>query len=366
MTRYEFIFSDKLSHRVSRHLAFWIIFALHTCLFRYYVVNLKYLSDINFYMMRLQNLLLFLPGAVFYAYLALYFLLPRYILKERYLELVVIVTILAVLLVMISYLITTVVDVRLSYDMPLNRSTIVRQMDFTMSNGLVYPPTVSGFAIGIKMGKNFYLQQKQNEILARQKIDAEVLLLKSEVHPRFLFHSLKNIYNGMRSGSEQSPGMLLRLSDLLSYILYESGDKEVPLEKELSLLQNYIELEQPGWGSNLTFILHDETGPGPKLIAPLILLPVVEYVFEEADKEGNKLCLTLDIFTTGNVYRFFFTIGGTARPDNDSFKENIQLIQVKKRLQILYPGRHRYAVEVGNDVITITLSVEPEKISLKE
>ena len=362
MTRYEFIFSNKLSHRVSRHLLFWLIFILHTYLFRYYVGDLKYLSNTSFYIIRLQNLLLFLPVAVFYAYFTMYFLLPVYILKDRYFRLLIVVLVMAVVLVLLSYQLAYFFNVRLAFDLPLSRQNAVRQMDFTVSNGLVYPLTVSGFAIGIKMSKNFYLQQKQNELLAKQKIDAEVLLLKSQVHPRFLFHSLNNIYRQMRAGSSQSAGMLLKLSDLLSYILYESDDKAVPLEKELSLLQNYIDLEHAGWGQSLSFTLRNETDPGTIFIAPLILLPVTEYVFEEADKNRSlPLLLTLDISKTKNDCRFFFTVEGEARPGNDSFRDNQQLLQVQKRLQVLYPGMHHYEAAVSKNLIDISISVQFQK-----
>ena len=359
MTRNELIFSNKLSHRLSRHLLFWFIFALHIYLFRNYIGNLDYLSNASFYFIRLQNMLLFLPGSVFYAYFAIYFLLPAYILKEKYGQLAIVVIAMALLLILLSYAITTFINVRLAFDMPLNRSTVVRQMDFTLSNGLVYPLTVSGFAIGIKMSKSFYLQQKQNEILAKQKINAEVLLLKSQVHPRFLFHSLSSIYNDMQKGSGQSATMLLKLSDLLSYILYESDDVAVPLEKELLLLQNYADLEKAGWGDNLVFALNAEINNDEIFIAPLILLPVAEYVFEYADKNNQQqLFLTLDILMTGDTCRFFFTIGGDARPGNDSCTESLQLLQVQKRLDVLYPGKHHYTVEISKEVITISLSVE--------
>ncbi|MEP7317985.1 MAG: hypothetical protein ABI921_04575, partial [Panacibacter sp.] len=97
------------------------------------------------------------------------------------------------MLLLFSYWLSTLFDIRLAFDLPLERATVIRQMDFTVSNGLVYPLTVSGFAIGIKMAKSFYTQQKENERLAKQKINAEVQLLKSQVHPRFLFNSLNCI-----------------------------------------------------------------------------------------------------------------------------------------------------------------------------
>ncbi len=102
-----------------------------------------------------------------------------------------------------------------------------------------------------------------------KKTTAEVLLLKSQIHPRFLFHSLNSIYDDMRNGSERSPGMLLNLSDLLSYILYESDEKLVPLEKELTLLQKYIDLEKVNWSDRLVINMETGVEEREKLIAPL-------------------------------------------------------------------------------------------------
>src|SRR4051794_9807089 len=104
MNTYNFIFSEKRSHRLARHGLFWLLFSIHIFLFRYYVFDLKYLGYASTYFIRLQNLLLFMPVSIFYAYFSIYYLLPRYILKGRYASLAVIVVLLAALLVFLSYL----------------------------------------------------------------------------------------------------------------------------------------------------------------------------------------------------------------------------------------------------------------------
>jgi sensor histidine kinase YesM len=358
MSSYEFIFSEKKSYRLTRHFVFWLIFSVHVILFRYYVPDLKYLSYGNIYLIRLRNLLLFLPVSIFYAYLAIYILLPRFILKGRYGMLIFIVLLLSILMLLFSYFVSTHFNIRLAFDLPLNRSTIVRQIDFTASNGLVYPLTVSAFAIGIKMAKNFYLQQKQNELLAKQKITAEVQLMKSQVHPRFLFHSLHSIYNDMLNGSERSPGMLLKLSDLLSYILYESDERLVPLEKELALLQNYIDLEKASWGNRLSVSAGNEMNATEKFIAPMLLLPLAEYVFDPADSnKQQQLSLTTNMLMKESTFWFVLTMSGYTKPTADLFKENIQLSQLQKRLQELYPGKHDLKITLDKNDITVSLSL---------
>lgn len=272
--------------------------------------------------------------------------------------LIIIVLLISILLLLFSYFLSTQFNIRLAFDMPLNRATIIRQMDFTASNGLVYPITVSAFAISIKMAKNFYQQQKQNELLAKQKIKAEVQLLKSQIHPRFLFHSLTSIYNDMLNGSKESPAMLLKLSDLLSYILYESDERLVPLDRELLLLQNYIELEKVSRGHRLISHIGNEINTNKKFIAPLLLLPVVEYVFEQADNNKlQQLSLIMNMLMKENTFWYVLTMSGYAEPVDKLSKENIQLLQVQKRLQTLYPDKHVFKIAKDKYAITISLSI---------
>jgi LytS/YehU family sensor histidine kinase len=358
MTRYEFIFSQALKHRLTRHVVFWLVFSCHVFLFRYYVPDLKYLTYTSTYLIRLQNLLLFLPVSIFYAYFGIYILLPNYILKERYTQLLLVLVAMSVGLVLLSYLLSNVLDIHLVLDLPLKRLTVVRQMDFTLSNGLVYPLTGSAFAIGIKMGKNFYLEQKQNQLLARQKITAEVQLLKSHVHPRFLFHSLNSIYSKMHIGSEQSPAMLLKLSDLLSYILYESDDKLVPLEKELNLLQNYVDLEKENWGNRLTITIGNEIITEGRYIAPMLLLPLAEYVFEVAEQDQQQqVSLSMNMLMKEQHFWFILTMSGYTDQTGKNLQKNIQLEQVQKRLKVLYPGKHAFKLELHQQAIAISLSI---------
>ncbi|MEJ7827891.1 MAG: histidine kinase [Segetibacter sp.] len=358
MTSQQFIFSNNISHRLTRHGVFWLIFALQLFLFRYYVFDLKYLTYSSTYLIRYHNTMLFLPASIFYAYFSIYYLLPRYILKDRYGSLIIIVLLFCIVLLLLSYLISTSFNIRLAWDIPLNRSSITRQMDFAVNNGLIFPLTVSGFGIGIKMSKNFYLQQKQNEELARQKTTAEVLLMKSQIHPRFLFHSLNSIYNDMCNGSEKSPGMLLNLSDLLSYILYESDEKIVPLEKELTLLQNYIDLEKVTWGNRLVINMDKGVKAGEKFIAPLLLLPIAEYIFEKADRDKQReISLTINMQLEESKFSLSIIMKGNTQSVADAFENSTQMLQLRKRIQTIYKNKHHFAISESKDVINIFLSL---------
>lgn len=365
MDIYQFIFSDEKGWRLKRHLAFWIFFSLHIFLFRYYVPDLKYLGYGSTYLLRFQNLMLFLPVSVFYAYFALYYLLPNYILKEKYGQLSLIVIFSCVLFVLISYQVSKFFDIRLSFDLPFSRNTIVRQFDFTVSNGLVYPLTVTGFAIAIKMAKKFYLKQKENTILTGQKIKAEVELMKSQVHPRFLFHSLNSIFYDMQHGSKYAPDMLLKLSDLLSYILYESDERLVPLEKELAMLNKYVELEKLSRNNLLEVNYGNSLNTDEKFIAPLTLLQAAEYLFEKTKMDSDKkLSLTINILMKEDKLWNVMSLNGYNGLNNNPESESEEQIeQLKKRLLSVYGARQHIEIAKTEKSISISMSVVLDNVT---
>jgi LytS/YehU family sensor histidine kinase len=238
----------------------------------------------------------------------------------------------------------------------------VRQVDFTVSNGLVYPLTVSTFAIGIKMGKNFYLQQKENELLKQQKLIKEVQLLKAQIHPRFLFRSLNAVYEDTLKQFNKSPALLLKLSDLLSYILYESNDEKVLLQKELDMVENYLALEKLNLGNDIQIIIDRNVNAKESGIAPLILLPILEIVFEQ-DIIAQSRQLVLNISMNGNDLLFILELNTLQEIKEISFQDDESMVQVQKRLQALYPARHSFTFKIQekfNIIFSLSLRVADE------
>jgi sensor histidine kinase YesM len=367
MSRNDFIFSQHIKPRLLRHAVFWIIFAGYLFLFRFYIRALPEMFEPATYIDKLGKLLIFLPVSFFYAYFALYYLLPNYILKARYLSLLGIVILLSLLLLSCSYLVSPLFDIRNVWDIPSSRDGVVKELDFAVNNVLVYPLTVSGFAIGIKMTKDWYLKQKENEELARLKIKTGVQLQKTLIHPKFLFRSLNSIYKDTLLGSEQSPGMLLKLSDLLSYMLYESNEERVPLEKEFSCIMDYLDLEKAGFGESLHMAVQHSADPSGKLIAPLILLPVLAFLFEQdrPNREGS-LSVTIRTRLEENLFYFMITVYDDAEEINRLFEKKAELLPVEKRLSGLYPGRHGLEIMRRDDNLVLTLSLLLDEVRLPD
>ena len=216
-----------------------------------------------------------------------------------------------------------------------------------------YLATVVGLAITIKLLKQWWLKQKETEQLSREKVNAELQLLKAQIHPHFLFNSLNNIYSFALESSPKAPEMIQKLSGLLHYMLYDCQHPAVPLEKELKMIQDYISLETIRYGERLDLhvsiqqaaIKSGETNE--LLIAPLLLIPFVENSF----KHGTSKMLTrpkvlLDIALKKNTL-FFSLIN--SRPSAWEIKSHnsnsgLGLKNVQKRLALIYPESHELQI----------------------
>ena len=175
----------------------------------------------------------------------------------------------------------------------------------------------------------------------QEKITAELQLLKAQVHPHFLFNTLNNIYSFILNGSDKAPEMIKKLSSLLYYILNDCNRKWVSLDKELSMIQDYIALEQIRYGDRLNLSLHIQGSPKGKMISPLMLIPFVENSF----KHGTSRTLThpwvrLDIHIDKDFLEFKLTNNKPEYNIESTGKKGIGLNNVKKRLQLIYPESH--------------------------
>jgi sensor histidine kinase YesM len=201
-------------------------------------------------------------------------------------------------------------------------------------------PIIAGFAIMIKLMKRWWLKQKETEQLFHEKTKAELQLLKAQVHPHFLFNTLNNIYYFTLSGSPKAPEMIDKLSGLLHYILNECNQPLVPLQKEIKMVRDYMALEKIRYGEmNMTIEIQEEGSE--KLIAPLLLIPFVENSF----KHGTSKMLAhpwvkLQVIIENNTLHFSVANSRPPEAETQLKKGNIGLKNVKKRLELLYPGTH--------------------------
>ncbi len=370
MNYYDFIFSNQRSYRVRRHLLFWtawcLYFAISFLVPTYWVPAWNFkgpLPQIEQYgvgtsILRIaMNCVLMTVVHMALVYGIIYYFLPRYLSRTSNRIVISFKLLLFVILIAcfnyLNFLLTFYISTLMGFfptmrDMNFIVPLWIRQIIFNY-------PTVVGVALAIKLLKRWYQKQKETEIVIREKINAELQLLKAQVHPHFLFNTLNNIYSFILNGSDRAPEMIKKLSSLLNYILNDCNQQLVSLEKELSMIQHYIALEQIRYGDRLNLSMHIQGSVKDKMISPLIFIPFVENSF----KHGTSRMLThpwvkLDIFIEKDFLEFKLSNNKPERDIEPFIKKGIGLNNVKKRLQLIYPANHTLTIsesEMSYDVI---------------
>jgi LytS/YehU family sensor histidine kinase len=226
---------------------------------------------------------------------------------------------------------------------------------------------VSLIAVAITLLKRWWLRQKEKEQLEKEKINAEVQLLKAQIHPAFLFSTLNNITSEARLASPKAPEMLIKLSDLLSYMLYECDSPKVKLEREIMMLREYIALEKIRQGEQLEMTFQINGDLGGQLISPLILLPFIDNSFSYCNHElAEQVWVNVDITIENNNLSMKIINGIPAGIDEDASFNSESMINIQKRLDLLYPGRHALKINAEQELLMIHLNLKLEEIAQVE
>jgi len=357
----DFIFSNRLPHRISRHLVFWLIFLVY-----FYYVNLipskpEDLLNSKTYFDAFK-LMIYFPVSVISVYVAIYFLLPRFILPEKYVSLFFIVIGLTIIYFFLALLITMLLA-RLTTNIPFQKLPVSFKWFQPVRYGIGLPLTSAVLTTIIKLFKTWQKEQKENELLQRHKIETEMQLLKTQFQPHFLYDSLQHILFLIRTRSDESASTVLKLSDLLSYILYENEKESVSLEKEFEMVRAYIGLKKRFYPSKLKIQFEQQAINDKLLIAPLLLVSLVEDCFENfllSDK--RKLDLVINIKTEDKELYFQLECKNSFATELKNNKAQHQWIKSFKRIEMLYPGRYHIEVDSENEPASLLLILELDEI----
>ncbi|HEY5391740.1 MAG TPA: histidine kinase [Hanamia sp.] len=220
------------------------------------------------------------------------------------------------------------------------------------------PLAICTIFLAIKMFKSWYQKQQEKLMLIKANADAEMQLLKAQIHPHFLFNTLNNIYSFTLTKSPQASVVVRHLNDTLSYMINECSAEFVPLEKEIKLLQDYISLEQVRYGNSLhiqTEIIGDIEG---KKISPLLLIPFLENSFKHgASKMLEHPWIKLWIEVKSTELDFSLSNSMPSSNDDCNQKKGIGLKNVKKRLALLYPQTHSLSIESSPGIFIVKMKV---------
>lgn len=200
-----------------------------------------------------------------------------------------------------------------------------------------------------------YEQWRSIKMLQADKVKAELTLLKNQINPHFFFNTLNNLYGLAVEKSDQAPAMILKLSDMMRYTIYEGNADYVALEDEVTYLEDYVELHKIRYQRQVDISFHKDLSYSHK-IAPLLLIVPLENAF----KHGVE-SLAADAFIDLNIHtsptHIYYSIHNNYEP-NAHERGGIGLANLKKRLALIYPNKHQLELTQTADRYTVTLEIE--------
>lgn len=210
--------------------------------------------------------------------------------------------------------------------------------------------------------KAWYEQERLAHALIQEKTEAEMKLLKSQIQPHFIFNTLNNIYSHAVQKSEKTADLIFQLSSFLSYGLYESKPKQVPVVKEIDIIRSYIELEKIRYGDRLDVSINVFDKLDQAKISPLLLLPLVENCFKHGFSTAIDKCwIRIDISKPEDWLgvKIENSVPEDRQP-SEQVNGGIGLKNVKRRLEISYPGRHEFKTSENQDSFLCILKIRDE------
>ena len=329
------------------HLLFWLSY--------YSLTVILYLSlhenlTLNSYIMIFLTLVIQAP----FAYVNLYFLIPRLLFTRRYVYYTLALLLIAIACSGLNLLMEQAYATLIEKKLPAKLHIL------TFSNGcigfvqIVY---ILGMVTGIKFVKDTLLNQQRQKEREKHYLETELKFLKSQIQPHFFFNTLNNLYSLTLKKSDLAPDIVLKLSDLMSYMLYESSAPLVPLKKEIEYLQNYLDVEQLRFGQRLSVAFTIEGQPEEVSIPPMILILFLENSFKHGVKNNiSHILLTISLkIADGSLW--FHVENPLSEEEKAGENNGIGLKNVRRRLDLLYGESYTLDIREQDKLFTVSLKM---------
>jgi len=207
--------------------------------------------------------------------------------------------------------------------------------------------------------QNRVRRDRQRQQLQNMQNEAQLNFLKTQINPHFLFNTLNNIYALSVIRSEKTPAMILKLSELLRYVIYDGREKRVLLEQEINHIKKFIELFQMKSENELNITMQVEGSPNGLRIEPMILIPIVENCFKHTDFDTNPGAYVKIILAIHNKSIKFITLNTKDESDLQKDKTGgVGLENIKKRLDLNYFNQYELIIQNKKQIFEVNLSME--------
>lgn len=298
-------------------------------------------------------------------YFNLYFLIPRYLEKGKYVRFLT--------FLLLTILLTAAMIVPGYYIGARAAGKTLEEFFgpgnydfFHMMLGGPLSSTVAAttFAMSIKLAKNWLQTQRRQQILEKEKLETELNFLKYQFNPHFLFNSINSIFFLIHKNPDMASASLAKFSELLRHQLYECNDHQIPLVKEITYLENFIELEKLRQSDNLEVVFKVEDFGLQPGIAPFVLMTFMENAFKHVSRHHDQPNWIRGNLRLDNA-NLIFNLSNTISEEQNAEVVNyggIGLKNVRRRLDLIYPGKYKLDIRRDTDRFVVHFEAELEKL----
>jgi two-component system, LytTR family, sensor kinase len=346
-----------MKNRWLLHIAFWLAYVINDTALEYAWVrtSIEDATELQALWLSVWADLVLLPPKLFLSYFLIYVIIDRGLTRNKSISILVAWTIPAVV---VSILMHRVIGYY--YVTPeIYREAWGEQKLFEvkrMLSAFLDIGFAAALAVACKLLRTYWVGREREKGLVKEKLEAELKFLRNQTNPHFLFNTLNNIYALARKKSEHTADVVMKLSKLLRFMLYESKKERIPLHDEIRMLEDYLELEKIRYNERLSIEFTKNVDDPSQDIAPLLLLPFIENAFKHGASETRfDSFIKIDLRLDKGVLYFF--IENTKEDTGEiSVTENIGLSNVRRQLELMY-NEHTLHIENKKDRFIVHLTV---------
>jgi two-component system, LytTR family, sensor kinase len=333
------------------HILFWMLFVLTGSFIFSYQQNFPY----RFYLI---NFLVHLPLFLLYTYGVVYFLIPGLLLKRKYIQFFFVLILLTFLAALLRVLANHYVYYALFIPEVLHPPKWFGA-DFILISVLwIISPAVL-FAM-FKYYKNWLNSQTLAYEAEKKQLASELQVLKAQINPHFLFNTFNNLYALALQKSDKTTEVISRISDLFHYVLYECNSVEVPVYKDIKLIQDYIQLEKLRYSDRLSIKIKSEIDNPEFLIPSMMLYTFTGNCFKHGcSNDPDSPWINLTIKVSGDRFEFEASnsVPRLVIPRKEQ-EAGIGLANIRRRLELLYPKNHLLEIRKEENVFVVRLVIQ--------
>jgi len=330
--------------RLSVHIIFWF------CAWFFFFFYYKRYSEINSYTFGASIINLVIAITTVYTFN--YYLIPNILLKNNKRKFFAIAFVAIVMFFYIQLLLTLLLVIKLLSD---GYRLFPEMLDIVMLFFNLF--FVVFVAIAIKFYKRWNEKDFQEQKVQKEKVEAELQMLKTQINPHFLFNTLNSIYVLAMKQSELTANTVMKLSDILDYILYQINTPKIAISNEIKIIENYIELEKIRFSNRVDLSFNTDLKSQGIQIPPMLIIPLIENAFKHGvAKSMEKSWIKIFIKEAGEELNILVENSKTQSKADDK-TGGIGLMNVKKRLNLLYQEKYQLNIFEKQMQYTVSLTI---------